>query len=109
MNIYLNSRKAALNQQEKDSAAGKKTSDDRNAAFTQKEKGFTTNKKAFEDREATLAKREKERSAEWNKKMDGLQKSLAEQNKSVAGGSGFRYKALQATAEAREKSHWAGV
>lgn len=63
VDIYLDNRKAARNQQEKDSAAGKKTFDDRNAAPRLQGKEFSMNKKALDDREAALAKKEKERSA----------------------------------------------
>ena len=86
----LDDRRAALEQQEKDSAVGKKTFGDRNAAFMQKETDFSTNKKALDDREAALANREKDSTAERNKKTEEL-KGLW-QKKLGAGGLRSRYK-----------------
>lgn len=86
----LEDRKATLDQQEKDSAIGKETFDDRTAALTKK-KLIAADRKALGDREAALAEKKRKRSAVWNKKIEelkGLQSSWAQLKKSSAAGSG---------------------
>lgn len=102
----LEDLRATLDQQEKDSATGKRTFDDRNAALTKKEKAVPADRKALEDREAALAEKEKKRSAEWNKKMEelkGLQDSSAQQKKLSTGGSGCGYKHYKPPRKLEEK------
>jgi hypothetical protein len=80
-------RKATVEQLETDSAVDDKRFTDRKAALAQGEKDLFTDKKALQDCEAALAKKERDHNAEWNKKMEDLQRlqqSTAQLEKSGA-------------------------